>query len=241
MRLLYGSGVFPVDGVAVTTSTVAVRTDGGRPYKYTTRLSGSGQLLGSNPQELSRLQLSLETVLSQVGGNFVLLDDNGAPTSIRLLSTGAEYPGVVVTDFAFPESRGGELVTGRTFTFSAEATYPSSGAAGAILNYSEAVEITGNGGPQISWQQSFNGAPVPVRIFPVTMTTVVQSGQAAGYLAYPATPAPVLPVQYLDNPTQSVRRTAPRPNGTEYAIAWRYVFRFPGRLARPPLPNVYIG
>lgn len=187
------------------------------------------------------MQLSLEAVLTQVGGNFILLDDNGAPTSIRLLSTGAEYPGVVVTNFSFPEAANGELVTGRTFAFTAEATYPAIGAGNAILSYTEAVEITGNGGPQISWQQSFTGAPVPVRIFPVTMTTVVQSGQAVGYLAYPTPPAPVLPIVYLDNPAQSVRRQATRPNATEYAIAWRYVYRFPGRLARPPLPNIYIG
>jgi hypothetical protein len=241
VRLTYATGSFPVDGVEVTTSTVAVRTDGGRPFKYTTQLTGSGVLLGSGAQELSRLQLSLESVLSRVGGDFILLDDNNATTSIRLLSKGAEYPGVVVTDFAFPEARNGELVTGRTFTFSAQATYPSNGAAGAILSYAEAVEIVGNGGPQISWQQSFNGVPVPVRLFPVTMSTVIQSGQAVGYLAYPTPPPPVLPIAYLDNPAQSVRRTAPKPNGTEYSIAWRYVFRFPGRLVRPPFPNVYIG
>lgn len=240
MRLLYGSGTFPVDGVDCATATAARKTAGGRPYEYTTTLSGSGQLLGSSAQELSRLQLSLESVLGQVGGNFILLDDNGAATSIRLLSTGAKWPGVVVEAFDFPRSREGELVTGRTFTFTATATYPIN-AGRAILAYQESVKVLGNGGPLVNWQQAFNGAPVPVQLYPVTVTTVVQSGQATGYLAYPTVPNPVLPIAYLTNPDQAVKRSSPVPNGTEYTISWRYVFRFPGRLARPPLPNVYIG
>lgn len=241
VQLLYGSGKFPVNGVECTTATAAVLTEGGRPYKYRTRLSGRGQLLGSSVQELSRLQLEAELVFGQVGGNFVLLDDNGAATSIRLLSTGAEFPGVVVNQFAFPESRGGELVTGRTFTFDAEATYMSTGAAGAIINYQESVEINGNGGPKVDWQNAFNGPLVPVRTFPTTITVVVQSGMATGYLIYPTPPRAVLPTAYLQNPLAAVKRQAPRPNGTEYSISWRYVFHFPGPLSRSVLPNVYIG
>lgn len=241
MQLLYGSGRFPVDGVDCTTATVASLTDGGRPYKYRTRLTGRGQLLGSTSQSLSRLQLEAELVFGQVGGNFILLDDAGAATSIRLLSSGAEFPGVVVNQFAFPESRGGELVTGRTFTFDAEATYPSNGAAGAIISYQESIEVNGTGGPQVSWQNAFNGYPVPVRTFPYTITVVVQSGSATGYLVYPTPPRLVLPSAYLQNPLAAVKRQSPRPNGTEYSISWRFVFHYPGPLARAVLPFVYIG
>lgn len=241
MRAVYGQYSFQVNGVEFTTRTQVSETAGGRPYKYKTILNGKGQLLAIGSQPLSALQLQLETAFGQVGGNFLLYDDNNALTSIRLLSTGAEYPGVVVTDFSFPESRGGELVTGRTFQFSAEATYPSSGAAGAILDYTESVSQVGNGGSQVSWQNAFNGPPVPVRTFPFSIVQVVQQGSATGYLAYPTPPLPVLPVAYQQNQLQSVERKTPKPNGTEYTINWKYIFQYPGPLPRPLFPTVYIG
>lgn len=211
------------------------------PYKYTTELVGSGQFVASGSQALSALQLQAETVFAQVGLNFILYDDTGLATSIRLLSPGAESPGVVVDGFNFPQAKLGDLVTGREFSFKASATYPVSRAFGAILRYTEKVSVQGNGGPRIIWQESFNGPPVPVQTAPISMATVVQAGSAVGYSAYPTPPPPILPIAYLSNPDQAVDRTSPTPNGTDYAISWRYVFRFPGRLPRPPLPNVYIG
>ena len=241
MQLAYGPALFPVDGVDCTTATEAIRNQGGVPYKLKTMLSGRGQFVGLGAQELSRLQLQTEAILATPGYNFVLFDDAGQATSIRLISATAEPPGVVVDQFSFPESRGGELVTGRTFTFQASATYPLRSNVNVIVRYRESVEISGNGGPLVNWQNSFNGAPVPVRLYPSTITTVIQSGEAVGYRTFPNPPLPVLPLAYLTNPDQSVRRGSPIPNGTEWPIAWRYIFRFPGRLPRVPLPNVFIG
>lgn len=231
--------MFPIGGVSVATSTSSLRGDGGRIFKRTTTARVSGQLLGSGAQEISRLQYQLEAVLSQEGADMKLLDENGAATSVRLLSKGAEFPGVVVTSFDFPEPGNGDMVTGRAFTFTAEATYPAGKS--NVISYSEAVDTQGTGGPKINWQQSFNGSPLPVRLYPVTMTTVVQSGQAVGYYDYPNIPSLVLPEAYLDSEVPAVRRSSPKINGTEFPIAWRYVFRFPGRLTRSLFPTILIG
>lgn len=241
MQLVYGPARFPVDGVDCVTATQAIRTSGGVPYKLKTTLSGRGQFVGLGSQELSRLQLETEAVLATPGFNFVLLDDAGQATSIRLTSQTAEPPGVVIDEFSFPESRGGELVTGRTFTFQASAIYPYNGVSGAVISYSERIETIGTGGPLVSWQNSFNGAPVPVRLYPITMTRVVQLGQAVGYRLYPTPPNPVLPVAYLTNPETAIVRGSPVPNGTEWPISWRYVFHYPGPLPRRLFPTVYIG
>jgi len=241
VRAVYGQYSFQVNGVEFTTRTDCIRTAGNRPYKNRTVLNGKGVLLAIGSQPLSALQLQLEAALNQVGGNFILYDDNNAATSIRLLSTGAEPPGVVVTDYSFPESQSGDLVTGRAFQFTAEATYPNSGSAGAIIDYTESISQVGNGGPQVNWQNAFNGPPIPVRTYQFTMIQVVQQGSATGYLAYPTPPAPVLPPAYQQNQQQAVERKTPKPNGTEYTINWKYVFQYPGPLPRPVFPNVYIG
>jgi len=241
VKLFYGSSSFPASAVECTTRTVARLTDGRVPYAYTTEIEGRGQFIADGPQSLSALQLQAEVAFSQFGLDFLMLDDSGAATSIRLLSKGAEFPGVVVEGFEFPESRLGDMATGREFRFRATATYPTLRAFGAILRYQEKVGVRGNGGPRINWQEAVNGPPMPVQLSPVTLTTVIQTGSAVGYIAYPTPPPPILSTAYLVNPDQAVERLSPRPNGTEYGIAWNYVFRFPGRLPRPPLPNVYIG
>ncbi|MFO0937827.1 MAG: hypothetical protein U0798_15085 [Gemmataceae bacterium] len=241
MILIFGQYRFPVDGVECTTRTVAQRTNGGVPYLYTTEITGEGQFIAAGPQALSALQLQAELAFAQINQDFLMLDDTGAATSIRLLSAGAEPPGVVVDGFDFPESRRGDMATGRSFRFRASASYPTARAFGAILHYQEKVAVQGNGGPLVLWQPAFNGPSVPVRIRPSSETVVIQSGSAVGYGAYPTPPPPILSAAYLVNPDQAVERTSPRANGTEFGIAWRYVFRFPGGLSRPPLPNVFIG
>lgn len=241
MQLYYGSTPFPVDGVEVTTSTRALLTNGDVPYAYETILNGRLQLIADGSQALSALQLQAERTFGQVGRDFILLDDNNQLTSVRLLSAPAQLPGVVVTGFQFPEGKLGNLVTGRDCAFSARATYPTATAVGAILQYSEKIDIIGNGGPRIAYQEATNGPVVPVRLTPQTVTTVVQTGQAIGYLVYPTPALPVLPLQYLMNPETAISRTAPKGNGTEYGVSWRYIFRFPGPLGRTLFPTVYIG
>jgi hypothetical protein len=120
---------------------------------------------------------------------------------------------------------GAEYATFRSFSFTAEAEYPLLGSQNLLLSWRETLSFSG-GGPIYRHRLAINGAPQKQLVYPASIYTVNQSGQAEGYLTYPVAPAALWPFALKEQP--KITRSTPTRKGPAayqaYPVSWSYDF-----------------
>ncbi len=165
--------------------------------------------------------------------------DNGAPTSHTIRSADTNGGVRVVAPPSFPEGKGAEYSTFRTYTIGLEAERLEPDA--TLLSWTETLQLKG-GGPQFTFLEPINGIAQKQLLKQATTFRATQSGQAVGYLSYPAPAAPIWPeAEHLEQ--REIRLELPRrmgppgdPTYTEYKISWSYSFQDAYPLVAVPTP-----
>lgn len=235
MQLVYGTVQFQPSSMEVTSSTEARMNAAGIPVSHVSTVNCQGVIFGDGSQNLTLLSRAVDIGLAQAGASLVLYDDQGIPTETTMPAAGS-VGGVIPLRWEFPSGGAGEYVTGRIFRATFQAEYPLSLQPGTLLDFRETVQIFGNTGPRINYQEAVNGPQIAVQSTPFTLCRAVQSGTALGYLDYPRVPPPLWPT-WLQNESPGGTLSSPRPRGrllTEWPVTWSYQFLAPVKLSGTP-------
>lgn len=239
MRAAWGTYLFPVNGAEVTSQmSVAEATDYGLPLRYLVAYTIKVWLDGDGAAALSLAEVRLRSALMTHNQDFVLYSDSGSATSSAVYARQSAN-GTRVVSISAPEAQGGEYVNRRTIAFTVLAEYHVANAQNAVVSWSEAVSIVGNGGPRRVWRFPINGPAVRQQITPYSLVRATQSGQAVGYLRRVPKPAPLFPL-YMVHEAESATFQTPKymgPTGApvDWPTSWSYTFeRGDGPLAGVP-------
>lgn len=235
MQLRYGSFTFDTDSCEVTMQIETHTNERGLPYAQTRQINVSGYLNGDNYSEVNTACLSLEAALKIPYRDLILYTDAGAASHLALYNTGSTT-GVVPSGLSYPVGKGAELVTYRKFSFSARAEYPIGSGQAVIQSFRESVSIVGTGGARFVLKPALTGNPQKQIVQQRTIVRANQSGQAVGYLDYPAPPQPLWPRdEHVDQ--RNISRTGGKYRGKawqDFMISWNYTFESAGPLSGLP-------
>ncbi len=240
MQLLYGSYAHAENEATVSIQSSRVLNDAEQSIETRTVWSIQGQLHADSQAELITAIALLEAAYAVDYYDLVLLDNSG--NVAHALRNAGSTTGVRITQPpSYPDGRGAEFSTYRTYTIVAEASYrivPPDGQS-ALVSFSETVSIRG-GGPVYAMVETVEGPAERQRIRNFSACRATQSGQAVGLFDYPPVPAPLFPDFLTEDPV--ISRTGPDktgPNTLEnYKVSWEYQFASPSQLFA--LPNVWV-
>ena len=169
----------------------------------------------------------------------LFLPDGNTPTAHRILSRNTIGGVRVVKPPSFPENKGAEYSTYRSYTIELEAETPVENAGEIMLQWDETLSFTG-GGPRWVYLPVLSGPAIKQLVQQQTTYRVTQSGRAVGYMDYPLPAAPI----WLDawhSDSSSVTRKLPRLSGsgssaveTEFEVTWNYQFESASPLVAQP-------
>jgi hypothetical protein len=192
----------------------------GKLAQTTHRVELKGELLGSDTTDIFQQSNALRNAC-RLNGDLLLVSDSGAV--LEFLRNATSLSGVRITGPDFPEGSGAQGTTFRTFTLSAEATYP--GVSGAIQFAEVTQRVTkSGGGPVYSFLQPKKGLPYRVAEATNTPFFATQQGQALSLVANPVPRPPLWPNALLRAP--EITYDEPRFDGSRwlYGISWVYTF-----------------
>jgi hypothetical protein len=131
---------------------------------------------------------------------------------------------VRVKSLDFPRGDGAEYSTFRTYRITLEADFPDT--AGNLLEYAEALDFEGTGGPRRVFLEVLEGLPQEQIGTERTTTRATQHGRAVGYGTYPVPPPPVWPAAELPHRRRISLRTPERVGNqfARYPVEWHYAF-----------------
>lgn len=191
-----------------------------------------GALHGDTPAELTQKINLLEAYYVPAVVDAGLFEDSGAASG-HYISAGQTTGGWRPT-VSWPDGRGAEHVTYRTFSITLECTL--SDAESQLMEFMERFEY-GGGGSRYVVLDTLYEAPVRQRVVNQAQWTATQSGTALGWLTYPTVPPPLFPQALVENPR--IAMSSPRSinrgiRPTEYEISWAYQFASPTPLIAIP-------
>jgi len=131
---------------------------------------------------------------------------------------------VQVRTLSYPEGRGAEYATYRTYEIVYAAEVPATTNPGLIA-WNETLAFTG-GGPRFELITCLNGPPVRVTVAEQTPFRCVQSGSASGYGTWPSYSTPLFP-QHEHRDRRRQDKSTPQYHGqgrARYPIRWSYEF-----------------
>jgi|OM-RGC.v1.010773497 hypothetical protein len=235
-KLVYGD--YEHDAGEVELVNVSKRTTHSpRGYRQTTRETWQiqGILQAADESSVKTKIAALQAAYSQDKQDVDFRMPDGS-SSAHYMRTANTVDGVRVRELSFPEGKGAEHSTYRTYRITLEADYDETSnetdAAGqSVLKFEESIMITGTGGPKFKFLPTINGLPIKQQVQQRTTMKIVQSGQAVGrtFAAMTtAVPLPLIPsAEHLDRrnigyPTRSTRLGVVQ----EYPVTWTYYMEF---------------
>jgi hypothetical protein len=249
MYLQYGNFRHSLGETTLIISRLPRKASNGDTIGYTERWDISGMVLGATQALITAGINAIESAYSQNGKNAILFLSDGTTKSAHQLLTQYAIGGVrVAQPVQFPKSDPGEYATGRSYQLALEADFGFDEGDGAnngqgqntILQWSETLSITGDGGPKFVIRETLNTAPIAMQTRRVTKCRATQSGTAVGLTGYPPVPPPIWP-QWLIHDEKTVVRSTPQQTGsgsqaqrTEYPVSWSYQFESTGPLQGYP-------
>ncbi len=239
MYLRYGNYQHAINEASVVISKVGLFSEGGLPRGVRERWSIQGRLQAADQAGIGAAIQSLSAAYGTHGQDVGFYFDNGQPSSHRIISAATSGGVRVVTPPSFPEGKGAEYSTFRTYSLALEADWLDPAA--TILSWTETLTFQG-GGPQFVFLEPINGAPQKQLLKQATTYRVTQSGQAVGYRSYPTPAPPIWPgAEHTDR--RSVRYDVPKRSGppgnptfTDFRVSWNYSFEDAGPLLASPTP-----
>lgn len=232
----YGTYSCPANGVKVTSQRDIQRDKAGVPYQYTDKVRCDGYLEGAGQAALTAAENGLKAALKKPFQDLIFMQDSGAESATVLKQAGS-ITGVVVTSGPhFQDVAGSEYATQRHFVFEAEADYPMTGVVGSrLVEYRETVRTSG-GGPLFVVAPAIEGPGQRQQVYELTPCTVVQSGYAVGFAAYPVPPAQLFPFALAEAP--DIVEVSPDKMGANayrlWRVEWSYKFVWPTPLVGVP-------
>src|ERR1700679_552334 len=191
-QALFNSGA-----AAVTSDTILIRAETGRPLRYQTRIHVHAFLEYSQnaggQAALTAMETTLRKQLLNSYGDLVLKQDSGSYSGLALVNSTAITGVVIDQGPTFSEAMDSEYVNRRTVEFSGVAEYVIPGTANAVVSWKETLSFTGTCGPVVGWRPNVNGPSVEQQIYPSSTMKLVQSGRAVGHQNYPKAPQPFFP------------------------------------------------
>lgn len=222
MYLKIGNYTHPIGEPALQISKQPVLSEGRVPLSMVETWQINGLITGSGQDDVDTKIAELVAAYQQRGFDAVLLRSDGTTASQHALYNRDTIGGVrVVSGPNFPEGKGAEYATKRTFTVTLEAETLTS-AETALLSFRETVTF-GGGGSRTAWTETKLGRPRPQLVRRNTVFRATQSGQAVGYRSYPSFPGLLFPERYAVEPPQlSYGGGKYRGNGsfTDFSLSW---------------------
>jgi hypothetical protein len=227
MQAKWGKTALPVNGAEITsTMNVVEATDWVAPQRYLVAYNVVVYLVVDGQADLYAQDLSIRAALMKRNQDFVLYTDAGKASSAAILAA-ATASGTRVVAISTPEAQGAEFVTRRTIAFTVTGEYHVADAARAVVSWRETLTVSGNGGPSRRWRFPVNAPAIRQVVTPNSLVRASQRGQAVGYLARPAKPAPLFPA-YLVNESDSGTIDTPQYMGNStyvnWPVSWSYEF-----------------
>jgi hypothetical protein len=193
----------------------------GLPAQYLLKVDLNGQLQGTSTANIFQQVAALRAACNRQFQDVVLRDDNG--TILEGLRNATSLTGVRITGPDFPDGKNAQGVTVRSFTLSAEATYPGVGHSNQLVLLTQRVTKTG-GGPLYSFLQPKKGKPVKVMEASNTPFTATQQGSAQSLIPNPTPRAPIWPGALMRDPEVTYDDPVFDNGRWVYGVSWSYVF-----------------
>lgn len=237
--LQYGSYSFNPGEAAVVIDRASILDDRGLMVAVEEIWKVSGLLSSRNASGAARSVLSairaLEDAFSREKKDLVLyLDGSVTP---HVLRSSATMGGVRIRKpLSFPEFRGPELVTYRTFTVELGATisFALSGAGSAIVEFEETLSIEG-GGPVYGHLEPLTGKPVKQTLKKQSVCRATQAGRIVGFDSHPSLPPPIFPSALVRDPITAYSSPS-HVNGAaiRWPVSYEYAFESATKLNGKP-------
>lgn len=223
LTLYYGTYAFPAGGAVTRTSTVLNKNKAGIPYSLTHKMECEAHIPGDGQTAITTALSNLTAALKVPFKDLVFKDDQNADTVLRLRNAGS-IGGVLITEGPnYPEYRGQNYATEMKITFTAEAEYPLAGTLKMMLDFQEHLDFSGGGPVRIYKPAVGDVLPQLQQPYDHTPFTLMQSGKAEGYRAYPK-PLPIWPKLLME--TGEIGMDTPQRRGLvqyqSYVTTWRY-------------------
>jgi hypothetical protein len=225
LQLKLGQYEFDSNACFISTRMETVWSAGGEAIAYRYLWTVEGYLSGSSQTDLTTKALALETQLKRQDLDLIFYRDDGGESANFLHSRGS-MTGIRITRGPdFTNRNGSEYATERTFSFEAEAEYPTRNDSSVLMSWEEELE-TGGGYPLIIHRPAINAPPQKQIVFQQMPYTATQSGAIVGYLKYPSVPPPLFPAHLKEAPVIHRRSPERRKPGNHqgFSVTYRYVF-----------------
>ena len=224
MLLRYGSYSHSAGETEIAISKTAVVAATGVREGYVERWAIRGRLSGLTVSDLSAAVQALESAHSADGQDLLLYLADGTTASAHGLRSGETLSGVQVRSLSYPDGRGAEYATYRTYevVYAAEVSATTNP---GLIAWNETLAFTG-GGPRFEFITCLNGPPVRVVVAEQTPFRCVQSGSALGYGTWPTYSTPLFP-QHEHRDRRRQDKSTPQYHGSgraRYPIRWSYDF-----------------
>ncbi len=226
MQFFYGSYPHDANELTVQVQERTERTAAGLPLKRVVTYTIRGRKIGSSAS-ISTQMAALVAAYSQDGQDFVGVDDDGAPTYYRLISS-ETFGGVRVLSLPhIPAAQGADYATKIDYEIVLEAQYLLT-SGDAFDDFSETVAIEG-GGPLMIVLPTVEGDPIEQIVAEKSPWFCRQSGQATSYSPSVQVPQPLFPAKRTSWKLPTVTRFLNNSTGTfRYRYSWDYEFQSAG-------------
>jgi hypothetical protein len=231
MYLKYGNYQHAANEAAVTITRQAIFSDAGLQRGVRERWEIEGRLQAGDPASVTAALDALAAAYSIQAQDVGFYLDSGEPTSHRIISAQTNGGVRVVVPPSFPQGKGAEYSTFRSYTIALEAEWLDPQA--TLIHWHETLSFKG-GGPKFAHLEPINGQPVKQLLKQATVFHATQTGEAVGYRNYPTPALPIWPaaehVEQREVRYELPRRMGPpgNPTYTEFKVTWSYQFEDAG-------------
>lgn len=241
MIVEYGGYQHKQNSTGITISAEVEETDTGVPFRVNTRVDIEGRLHNELRAPASRLDgiiAAMENAYSHPGGDFGLLHDDGRRSSAYWYNS-RTIGGIRPKFLAYPNYRGGDYVTYRSFQIAVQFTTPI-GPTPKYSKFTETLSIDG-GCPVFGIKEVNFGTGVRQRYRTHSKCVAVQSGSAVARNNFPEIPPPIWPFALKSQLPKITKVIRPRGGGytrnyvlEECEITWSYEYEWTTRLEGIP-------
>lgn len=225
--LVYGSHQHASQEVSIQETRERVYDDRNVAVTEKHKYVVNGRLEADSQAALVQAIATLRNAYATGNQNLKLLADDGTDLGFGL-DAASSVSGVRITrPPAFGDLSGGQLVSWADYTIELEAEYLLSSTGLTVTEYTETVNIIGDGGPKrIIKPGLYQCQPQITQLR--TAVRVEQTGSAAQIGTWPQMRTPLLASAWLQRPDGVVRNYGHPRVGRfgvlEYPINWRFVF-----------------
>lgn len=240
MILSFGNYAHPDHEAEVRIEVEHLRDQGNQFYAYRERWTISGFLQAADQNSVIAAVAALEAAYFSDNKDLILKGNDGSTVAAQMLTRNAIGGLRVVSGPSYPEGKGGEFSTYRSYNIAVEGLF-STGTV-QVMAWTESLSFRGTGGYRFVHQQPLIGLPVKQQTALLTPIRVLQRGRATGFFGYPPVPPPQWPDAVKQDEieiTKSLpKRYGPPGNPTyvEFDVEWSYPHEGVGPFIGNPTP-----